>query len=118
MTFMNVDDSVTMRKIVTLALKGEGHNVIEADHGQDALDKLANNKIELFIVDINMPVMGGIDFIKNLKNIAEYKSTPIIILTTEEEEEKRNEGVKLGANAWMVKPFKKDELLAKVKELV
>ncbi len=118
MKLMNIDDSNTMRKIVSLSLKSGGYEVIEAIHGQDALSKLSNNELDLFIVDINMPVMGGIDFIKNLKKLPNHKNTPIIILTTQEEEKKINEGLNLGANAWITKPFNRDQLLAKVKELI
>ncbi len=117
MKLMNIDDSNIMRKLVGLALKNEGHEIIEAIHGKDALSKLTSNKLDLFIVDINMPVMGGIEFIKNIRKLPDYKNTPIIVLSTQNDEKKINESLNSGANAWITKPFNKEQLLTKVKEL-
>ncbi|HCL57286.1 MAG TPA: two-component system response regulator [Spirochaetia bacterium] len=117
MVVMNVDDSLSMRKIVTLALKGAGYTVLEADNGEDALSKLTASPVDLFIVDINMPVMNGIDFIKKIKSNPSYASKPIIILTTEFEEDKKKEGLALGANDWILKPFQKEKLLETIKKL-
>jgi two-component system chemotaxis response regulator CheY len=117
MKFLIVDDSVTMRKIVALVLKAEKYEVIEAENGKDALAKLEGNTFDCFIVDYNMPEMNGIEFIKKLRQMPQYQTTPIIMLTTENEQDKQEEGRKAGANRWIVKPFKNEVLEATIKEL-
>lgn len=111
MIIMSVDDSATMRKIVGVTLTTAGHTVIEAENGQDALDKVPGKKIDLFIVDINMPVMNGIDFVSNLRRLPGFDKTPVIILTTESEQNMIDKGKQAGANAWIIKPFESEELL-------
>ncbi len=119
MQFMIIDDSTTMRKIVGLALKSGGYSYIEGENGQDALDKLKNaDKIDLFIVDIDMPVMNGIDFVREVRKIGKYSSTPILILTTQTDENVQSSAKEAGANAWIVKPFEKEEFLSLIKSLV
>src|SRR5688500_13828281 len=104
-TIMVVDDSASLRQVVSIALKGAGYDVVEASDGKDALGKLKGNKINLVISDVNMPNMDGITFVKELKKLAEYKFTPVIMLTTESQESKKQEGQAAGAKAWVVKPF-------------
>lgn len=101
---MCVDDSNTIRMLVEKTLVPAGFEVVGAENGQDALDKLSSD-IVLFLVDVNMPVMGGFEFIENLKQKAEYKSKPVIFLTTESSTEKKEKGKELGINGWVVKPF-------------
>ena len=116
-TIMVVDDSASMRQVVGIALKSEGYTVIEGRDGKDALDKLTGQKVHLIISDVNMPVMDGITFLKQVKQLPNYKFTPILMLTTESEESKKREGQAAGARAWMVKPFKSEQLLAAVQKL-
>lgn len=116
-TIMIVDDSSSMRMVVTIALKGAGYNVLEGRDGQDALAKLNGQKVHLIISDVNMPVMDGISFVKAVKQLPAYKFTPIIMLTTESEESKKREGQAAGAKAWVVKPFKPEQLLGAVQKL-
>ncbi|OWW21906.1 response regulator [Noviherbaspirillum denitrificans] len=116
-TIMIVDDSASMRQVVSIALKGEGYTVIEGRDGKDALSKLTGQKVHLIISDVNMPVMDGITFLKEVKQLPNYKFTPILMLTTESEESKKREGQAAGARAWMVKPFKSDQLLSAVQKL-
>jgi two-component system, chemotaxis family, chemotaxis protein CheY len=116
-TVMIVDDSASMRQVVGIALKGEGYTVIEGRDGKDALSKLTGQKVHLIISDVNMPVMDGITFLKEVKQLPNYKFTPILMLTTESEEAKKREGQAAGARAWMVKPFKADQLLSAVQKL-
>ena len=116
-TIMIVDDSSSMRMVVTIALKGAGYNVLEGRDGQDALVKLNGQKVHLIISDVNMPVMDGISFVKAVKQLPAYKFTPIIMLTTESEESKKREGQAAGAKAWVVKPFKPEQLLGAVQKL-
>lgn len=116
-TIMIVDDSASMRQVIGIALKGEGYAVIEGRDGKDALSKLTGQKVHLIISDVNMPVMDGITFLKEVKQLPNYKFTPILMLTTESEESKKREGQAAGARAWMVKPFKSDQLLNAVQKL-
>jgi two-component system, chemotaxis family, chemotaxis protein CheY len=117
-TIMIVDDSISIRQVVGIALKGAGYDVIEGRDGQDALSKLTGQKIHLVISDVNMPNMDGITFVKALKQLPSYKFTPVIMLTTESQEEKKREGQAAGAKAWVVKPFKPEMLLGAVQKLV
>ena len=116
-TIMIVDDSASIRTVVGIALRGEGYAVIEAKDGQDAINKLTGQKVNLIISDVNMPVMDGITFVKHVKQMAAYKFTPIIMLTTESDESKKREGQAAGARAWVVKPFKPEQMLAAVQRL-
>ncbi len=106
-----VDDSKTMRDMVSFTLKGAGFDVLEAEDGVDALGKVGGKNIDLVITDINMPNMDGITLVKELRSAPEFKSTPILILTTESDQNKRQEGRDAGATGWVVKPFDPDKLL-------
>ncbi|CAD5374661.1 Chemotaxis regulator - transmits chemoreceptor signals to flagelllar motor components CheY [Rubrivivax sp. A210] len=116
-TIMIVDDSASMRQVVGIALKGAGYAVLEGKDGRDALTKLTGQKIHLIISDVNMPNMDGIAFVKAVKQLANYKFTPIMMLTTESEEGKKREGQAAGARAWVVKPFQPEHLLGAVAKL-
>ncbi len=117
-TVMIVDDSASIRQIVTIALNGAGYEVIEGCDGKDALEKLKGQKVNLVICDVNMPNMDGFTFVQNMKLIPAYKFTPVIMLTTESKEEKKMEGKAAGAKAWIVKPFQPAQLLTAVTKLV
>lgn len=118
-TIMIVDDSASLRQVVSIALKGAGYEVIEACDGKDALAKLnADSKVHLIISDVNMPNMDGITFVKQAKLMPNLKFTPIIMLTTEAQEAKKLEGQAAGAKAWIVKPFQPAQMLAAVAKLV
>jgi two-component system chemotaxis response regulator CheY len=114
---MIVDDSASMREVVGIALKSAGYAVIEGRDGQDALGKLTGQKVHLIISDVNMPVMDGISFVRAVKQLPNYKFTPIIMLTTESEESKKRQGQEAGAKAWVVKPFRPEHLLVAVQKL-
>lgn len=117
-TILIVDDSASVRQVVTIALKGAGYDVIEGCDGADALKKMTGQKIHLIISDVNMPNMDGIAFVKEVKKLPDYKFTPIIMLTTESQETKKQEGQAAGAKAWIVKPFQPDQLLNAVSKLI
>lgn len=117
-TILVVDDSASIRQVAGMTLKGAGYEVIEACDGQDALSKLSGQRVHLIISDVNMPVMDGITFLKQVKAKPEYKFTPVIMLTTESAESKKAEGQAAGAKAWMVKPFQPQQMLAAVSKLV
>lgn len=116
-TIMIVDDSASIRTVVGIALRGAGYEVIEAINGQDAIAKLTGQKVNLIISDVNMPVMDGITFVKQVKLMPAYRFTPIIMLTTESDESKKREGQAAGARAWVVKPFKPEQMLGAVQRL-
>jgi two-component system chemotaxis response regulator CheY len=115
---MVVDDSCSVRQVVSIALRSAGFEVIEACDGKDALAKLNGQKIHLMISDVNMPNMDGITLVKEVKKLANYKFTPIIMLTTESQESKKQEGQAAGAKAWVVKPFQPAQMLAAVSKLI
>lgn len=117
-TIMIIDDSMSLRQVVGIALTGAGYDVIEASDGQDALAKLTGQKIHLMLCDVNMPNMDGISFLKALREVPNYKFTPVIMLTTEAGEDKKREGQAAGARAWVVKPFKPEQLLHAVSKLI
>ena len=117
-TIMIVDDSASLRQVVGISLRGAGYDVIEACDGIDALAKLKGQKVHLLISDVNMPQMDGISLVKAVKQMAPYRFTPIVMLTTESQDEKKRQGQEAGAKAWVVKPFKPDQLMAVVQKLV
>jgi two-component system chemotaxis response regulator CheY len=113
-----VDDSASVRQVVGISLRQAGYEVIEGVDGKDALTKLKGQKVHLIISDVNMPNMDGISMVKAVKEMPAYKFTPIVMLTTESQEEKKRQGQAAGAKAWVVKPFKPEQLLAVVQKLV
>lgn len=117
-TIMIVDDSTTLRQVVSIALKGAGYDVIEGSDGKDALSKLTGQKVHLIISDVNMPNMDGLTFVKEVKKLPAYKFTPVIMLTTEAGEDKKAAGQAAGAKAWVIKPFKPDQMLNAVSKLI
>jgi len=113
-----VDDSASVRQVVSITLRQAGYDVLEGNDGKDALSKLTGQKVHLIISDVNMPNMDGISLVKAVKQLPAYKFTPIVMLTTESQEAKKREGQEAGAKAWIVKPFKPDQLLGVVQKLV
>jgi two-component system chemotaxis response regulator CheY len=117
-TILIVDDSISLRQVVSIALTNAGYEVIEASDGKDALAKLTGQKVHLMISDVNMPNMDGISFLKAVREHPSYKFTPVIMLTTEAGEDKKKEGQAAGARAWVVKPFRPEQLLVAVSKLI
>ena len=117
-TIMIIDDSASLRQVVGIALTGAGYEVVEACDGRDALNQLTGRKFNLMLCDVNMPNMDGISFLKALRQLPAYKFTPVIMLTTEAGEDKKREGQAAGARAWVVKPFKPEQLLHAVSKLI
>ena len=113
-----VDDSASMRNVISMTLQSAGYDVLEAHDGQNGLTRLDGQKLNLIITDINMPVMDGLTFVKEVKKQAAYKFTPIIVLTTETDPAKRDVARAAGAKAWVVKPFQPQQLLEAVTKLV
>lgn len=117
-TILAVDDSASMRQMVAFTLKGAGFNVIEASDGQQALEKAKQTSFDLVLSDVNMPVMDGIELVKNLRTLPEYKFTPILMLTTESAGDKKMQGKNAGATGWLVKPFNPEQLLATIRKVL
>lgn len=115
---LTVDDSASMRQMVTFTLQSAGFEVAEAEDGQAALDVARTKKFDLVLADVNMPRMDGISLVKNLRTLADYKFTPLLMLTTESTPEKKQEGKAAGATGWLVKPFNPEQLVATVQRVL
>lgn len=113
-----VDDSASMRQMVTFTLKGAGYDVIEASDGVEALNVAKGKSVDLVLTDVNMPNMDGITLIKELRALPSYKFTPMLMLTTESGSDKKGEGKAAGATGWIVKPFNPDQLLGTIKKVL
>ena len=112
-----VDDSKTMREMVSFTLKGAGYEVIEAEDGKAALTAKEGVKVDAVVTELNMPNMNGFDLIRNLRANPNYKFTPILMLTTEGDDSKKQEGKAAGATGWIVKPFNPEKLVEVVKKV-
>lgn len=115
---LTVDDSASMRQMVAHTLKSAGHEVLEAADGEQALQVARGKAFNLVITDVNMPRMDGIALIKQLRALAGYRFTPILLLTTESGQDKKLEGKAAGATGWIVKPFNPDQLLATIRKVL
>ncbi|AFU97316.1 response regulator [Simiduia agarivorans] len=109
-----VDDSVSMRGMVAATLAADGHRVVEAEDGVEALARAQAAQFDAVITDVNMPRMDGITLVRELRKLTQFKYTPILVLTTESSVEKKQEGRAAGATGWLVKPFNPEKLLATV----
>ncbi|MSQ69134.1 MAG: response regulator [Gammaproteobacteria bacterium] len=117
-SILAVDDSASMRQMVSFTLKGAGYDVIEAIDGQDALGKARTKQADVVLTDLNMPNMDGIQLIRELRKLPQYKFTPMLLLTTESAGDIKTEGKAAGATGWLVKPFNPDQLLATLKKVL
>lgn len=115
---MTVDDSASVRQMVSFTLKQAGYGVLEASDGKDALSKIDGAGVNMVLTDLNMPHMDGIELIRALRANPSCKFLPIVMLTTESQPEKKQEGKTAGATGWIVKPFKPDQLLAVIKKVL
>lgn len=113
-----VDDSISIRQMVSHTLKDAGFEVETANDGQDALSKAQRTKFDVIISDVNMPNMGGFELVKAIRGNPNYKFIPILMLTTETSTEKKQEGKLAGATGWIVKPFNPDTLLKTLKRVL
>ena len=117
-SILAVDDSASMRQMVSFTLKNAGFNVVEAVDGQDALEKSSQRDYNLVLTDQNMPRMDGISLTKKLRDNPKFKTTPILILTTESSDQMKQAGRGAGATGWLVKPFDPAKLLEVIKKVV
>ena len=113
-----VDDSASMRDMVSIALTGAGFEVTAAADGAAALRLAKQSSFDLVLSDVNMPDMNGIALIRALRAEPAYRFTPILMLTTESSPERKNEGKEAGATGWIVKPFDPDQLVATMKRVL
>jgi two-component system chemotaxis response regulator CheY len=109
-----VDDSASMRNMVMTTLKSAGHQVVEAPDGKSGLDKAKSGRFDAVVTDLNMPIMDGIELVRNLRSLPSYKYTPILLLTTESSMDKKSAGKEAGATGWLVKPFNPEKLVSTV----
>jgi len=115
---LSVDDSASVRQMVTFALETAGYQTAQAADGREALTVLKGSPVDMIITDLNMPNLNGIELIKQVRALPGFKFVPIVLLTTESEDAKKAEGKAAGATGWIVKPFNQDQLLAVVKKLL
>lgn len=114
---LTIDDSKTIRDMLMLTLADAGFEVLQAVDGQDGLDVLDKEQVDLVITDINMPRMNGYEVIRRIRSDSAYKSMPILVLTTESEADKKNLARVAGATGWMVKPFDPGRLIATINKV-
>lgn len=117
-SILTVDDSASMRQMVSFTLKGAGYEVVEAADGVEALDIAKTRSFDLVVTDVNMPNMDGISLIKELRDLPDYRFTPLLMLTTESGADKKQAGKAAGATGWIVKPFDPERLLGTIKKVL
>jgi two-component system chemotaxis response regulator CheY len=117
-SILAVDDSASMRQMVSFTLKSAGYNVVEAVDGQDAYEKAIGRSFDLVLTDQNMPRMDGISLTKKLRETAQFKSTPILMLTTESSDQMKQAGRAAGATGWLVKPFDPNKLIEVIQKVI
>jgi len=113
-----VDDSASMRQMVSFTLKAAGYDVTEAEDGLAALNIAKTQKFSLVLADVNMPNMDGLSLVRALRGLPDYKFTPLLMLTTESTPEKKAEGKSAGATGWLVKPFNPEQLIATIQRVL
>lgn len=114
-----VDDSSTMRQMVTFTLTSAGFQVVEAGNGKEAVSKIAGGaKPDLIVTDLNMPAMDGISLIREVRKMPALKFTPILMLTTESADDKKKDGQAAGATGWIVKPFNPEQMLKVIQKVL
>ena len=117
-TALVVDDSATMREMVSYTLKQAGFEPLTGGNGQEALDKLTGQAVDLIITDLNMPVMDGLTMIRQLRAKPAHQGVPIIFLTTESDADIKAQAKSAGATGWLTKPFDPDQLIRIVKKVL
>jgi len=117
-TVLSVDDSASIREMMSFALEPKGYTVVKAEDGQDGLKKISENKIDLVITDLNMPNMNGIEMTRAIRADSRFDGIPIVLLTTEGQKEKMMEGKAAGAVGWIVKPFDEQKICGIVAKMI
>jgi two-component system, chemotaxis family, chemotaxis protein CheY len=110
-----IDDSRAVRIIIGNILRQIGMEVLEAKNGLEALEQIKRNPdVELMLVDWNMPQMNGFDFIRSVRSQRAYDAVRILMVTSESQSEQVTQALNAGANEYLMKPFNKDVLVAKL----
>jgi two-component system chemotaxis response regulator CheY len=117
-SILAVDDSPSMRKMVSFTLTGAGFKVVEAVDGVDALEKANAQGVDLVLADQNMPRLDGIGLTRKLREDPRFQKTPILILTTESSDQMKQAGRAAGATGWLVKPFDPDRLIEVIQKVL
>jgi two-component system, chemotaxis family, chemotaxis protein CheY len=117
-SILAVDDSASMRQMVSFTLKNAGYDVVEAVDGEDAFDKARARVFDLVLTDQNMPRLDGLGLTRRLRDTPNFKATPILILTTESSDQMKQAGRAAGATGWLVKPFDPAKLIEVIKKVV
>ena len=113
-----VDDSSSMRQLLSVTLRSAGYQVVEASDGQEALDYARKHSVDLVLTDVNMPQMDGIALIAQLRTLKHYYLTPLLLLTTETSPERKLDGKQAGATGWITKPFSPQQLIATLERVL
>ena len=114
-----VEDSPTMRQLIVFALsRVRNLRVVEAEDGVDGLKKLSQQKFDILVTDINMPMMDGLKLVSMVRRDEVHKNIPIVIITTEGAHEDRQRALSLGANAYITKPIQAPQVISKIKDLL
>lgn len=113
-----VDDSPSMRQMVKITLSSAGHDTDEAENGELGLLKVKSTQYDLVMSDVNMPGINGYEFTSQLRQLPNYKFTPVVLLTTEHTTEQKTKGKMAGATGWIVKPFHPDSLTKNIQKLL
>jgi two-component system chemotaxis response regulator CheY len=114
---LSVDDSATIRQTVCLTLSIAGYDVVEAASGSAALAVCKDTAFDVVLTDLNMPEMDGIELIRRLRALPQFKFVPILMLTTESQQERKQQGKAAGATGWITKPFTPDQLIGVIKKV-
>jgi two-component system chemotaxis response regulator CheY len=117
-SILAVDDSVSMRQMVSYTLKSAGFEVVEAVDGEDAFEKARQRHFDLVLTDQNMPRLDGIGLTRRLREHPSFKTTPILILTTESSDQMKQAGRAAGATGWLVKPFEPTKLIEVIRKVI
>ncbi|HTZ18875.1 MAG TPA: response regulator [Dissulfurispiraceae bacterium] len=118
MKILVVDDDKTTRKLLNLFLKAKGYEVVTAENGLDAMEKLGTENINLVVTDMNMPYMDGIELTKNLRSDENWKNIPIVMVTTEADEDERKKAVDAGVDDYLVKPANAEQITDSIKKIL
>jgi two-component system, chemotaxis family, chemotaxis protein CheY len=117
-TILTVDDSASIRQMVKLTLSTAGYQVVEAGNGAEGLTAAQAGAVDMIVTDLNMPVMDGLTFIREVRKLSNLKGLPIVFLTTESDGGVKQQAKEAGATGWITKPFQQDQLLAVVKKVL
>lgn len=118
MRILLVDDCPTTRKLISLYLKSTGYEIITAENGIDAIEKLGKHNINLILSDLNMPYMDGIELLKNLRADPEWRHIPVLMITTEADEAEKKKAYDAGANGYLVKPITAGMITQSIKSII